>query len=93
MLTYLLTHNVKGRDPVGSKDYITYPCCSNKTFPGLLEATGSLEVSFHLEASAPSPVQCCSHAVRCLFRLERTEEGKQFTTLQPTTHLRLWNNV
>ena len=81
MLTYLLSHNVKARDPIGSKDYITYPCCSNKTFPGFLEATGSLEVSFHLEASAPFPDLGCSHAIRRYFRLERTKEEKQSTTL------------
>ena len=84
MLTYLLTHNVKGRDPVGSKDYITYPCCSNKTLPFLLESSGSPEVSFHLEASAPFPDLGCSHAIRRYFRLERTKEEKQSTTLQLT---------
>ena len=84
MVTYVLTHNVKARDPVGSKDYITYPCCRNKTLPRLLESSGSLEVSFYLEASAPSPDLGYSHAIRCYFRLERTEEEKQSTTQQLT---------
>ena len=84
MVTYVLTHNVKARDPVGSKDYITYPCCRNKTLPRLLESSGSLEVSFYLEASVPSPDLGCSHAIRCYFRLERTEEEIESTTRQLT---------